>query len=316
MKSAIFASVFAAAALAQPHHRPDALHKRLHTDAKRAVTTECVYETDWVTVTQWVDPETAAPAATATTDGQFYELSSSTSSTSSSAAPVETSTSSVAKPSTTLQTVAKPTTTTTPSPVVVSTTSSSSSVYVAPTPVVVSTTSSSVYVAPTTSTSVYVAPTTSTSVYVAPTTSTSVYAQAVSTTAAAAATTSVASYSSSSDSGSSSDSDSSLAVSYTDGSLTYYTLGMGACGWDDAGKDDSSYVIALSHDIMGTQSNGNPYCGQKIKISAPNGKSLTATVRDKCMGCTPSHIDGSEAIFLELFGSLEAGVETVSWSIN
>ncbi|KAK2590629.1 hypothetical protein QQS21_011695 [Conoideocrella luteorostrata] len=99
------------------------------------------------------------------------------------------------------------------------------------------------------------------------------------------------------------------------GDLTYYAVGMGACGEDDSGKDNSANIVALSHLDMGTQSNGNPKCGKKISIFA-NGKSTTATVRDKCMGCKAGDIDVSEKVYKELYGDLGSGRMPVSWSYN
>jgi outer membrane biosynthesis protein TonB len=99
------------------------------------------------------------------------------------------------------------------------------------------------------------------------------------------------------------------------GKLTYYDLGLGACGFDDGGKDDLEYIVAISAQVMGAQSNGNPICGQTVTIKA-NGKTIVATVRDKCMGCTPDHIDGSKKLFIDLFGSLDKGVGPVEWFFN
>ncbi|KAL2109910.1 hypothetical protein VUR80DRAFT_1841 [Thermomyces stellatus] len=98
------------------------------------------------------------------------------------------------------------------------------------------------------------------------------------------------------------------------GDLTYYDVGMGSCGFDDTGKGDSEFIIALSHVDMGEQSNGNPNCGKKVKITTAEGKSAVATVRDKCMGCASGEIDGSRALFKELFGSLTDGRVPVTWS--
>lgn len=70
---------------------------------------------------------------------------------------------------------------------------------------------------------------------------------------------------------------------------------MGACGEDDTGKDETDYIVALSHDLMGTQSNGNPYCGKTITISY-GGKTVQATVKDKCMGCALDSIDGKPPV--------------------
>ncbi|GKT90938.1 allergen Asp F7 [Colletotrichum tofieldiae] len=97
------------------------------------------------------------------------------------------------------------------------------------------------------------------------------------------------------------------------GDLTYYAVGLGACGEDDSGKDQTENIVAISHLVMGAQSNGNPYCGKKVKITV-NGKTTTATVRDKCMGCKAEDIDVSEKCFLEMFDSLGVGRQTVEWS--
>jgi hypothetical protein len=75
------------------------------------------------------------------------------------------------------------------------------------------------------------------------------------------------------------------------GDLTYYQLGLGACGWDDSGKDYNSNIVAISYLMMGEASNNNPMCGKTISISA-GGKTITAIIRDKCMGCAVDAIDG------------------------
>ena len=99
------------------------------------------------------------------------------------------------------------------------------------------------------------------------------------------------------------------------GDLTYYTVGMGSCGIDDSGKDNTDYIVAVSKDLMGEQSNGNPMCGKTATIS--NGKkSVQATIRDKCGGCAVNDLDASERVFLDLFGVLGVGRDTVTWSIN
>jgi len=203
---------------------------------------------------------------------------------------------------------------------------SSSSVYVAPTPSTSST--SSVYVAPTPS-STYVAPAPSSSeapAYVAPaaaveSSSSPAPAYVPETTSAApvyvAPTTSaapapVATTASSSSSGSSSGECSS--GSPCTGDITYYTAGLGACGITSDG--DTENVVALPHGLMGTQSNGNPYCGKTITVKcSATGKTTTATVVDKCMGCDAYSIDLSNAAFLEL-DDLSVGRTTAEWWFN
>jgi hypothetical protein len=79
--------------------------------------------------------------------------------------------------------------------------------------------------------------------------------------------------------------------------MTYYDTGYpgyGACGWQNDGTKES--VIALPFEFMGTQSNGNPFCGRNVTINH-NGKTTTAMVVDKCMGCHGRAIDLSHAAF-------------------
>ncbi|KAK0720603.1 RlpA-like double-psi beta-barrel-protein domain-containing protein-containing protein, partial [Lasiosphaeris hirsuta] len=99
------------------------------------------------------------------------------------------------------------------------------------------------------------------------------------------------------------------------GEITYYALGLGACGFDDSGKDYTQNIVALSHELMGTQSNGNPYCDRTITVSY-KGKTTTAVVRDKCMGCAIDNIDGSEKLFTDLGEPLGTGRYTVDWWFN
>jgi len=195
----------------------------------------------------------------------------------------------------------------------------SSSVYVAPTPSTSS--ASSVYVAPTPS-STYVAP-----AYVAPVVESSsssspspVYVPETTSAAPAyvAPTTSeapapVATTTSSSSSSGSSSGECSSGSPCT-GDITYYAAGLGACGSTNDG--DTENVVALPHGLMGTQSNGNPYCGKTITVKcSATGKTTTATVVDKCMGCEGYSIDLSNAAFLEL-DDLSVGRTTAEWWFN
>jgi len=66
---------------------------------------------------------------------------------------------------------------------------------------------------------------------------------------------------------------------------------------------------------MGSQSNGNPYCGKTISVRA-NGKTITAQVRDKCPSCARYDLDGTEKMFIDLFGSLTDGRRVVEWWFN
>ncbi|OLN85900.1 Allergen Asp f 7-like protein [Colletotrichum chlorophyti] len=280
--AALLCTVLATTAIAQPHQHGNNKRRHVHgKHQKRHVVTEWVTETafvtEWIdeTSTVWVGPsETPSSSAVPTTSVPAQFFE-----------PASTSSS-----STTLSTSTEPAVA--PSPIYVSVQQAP------PAPV---TTSSVPLPVPETPTPEPVQPTT-TPVVVAPppVPTTSSTPQPVSTPAAP-----------SQGSGSSSPDGSGGAT--RSGDLTYYAVGLGACGEDDSGKDNTENIVALSHLVMGAQSNGNPYCGKKIKITV-NGKSTTATVRDKCMGCKENDIDVSEKCFLEVFDSLGVGRQTVEWS--
>ncbi|KAI5813377.1 RlpA-like double-psi beta-barrel-protein domain-containing protein-containing protein [Pyronema omphalodes] len=96
------------------------------------------------------------------------------------------------------------------------------------------------------------------------------------------------------------------------GLATYYAPGSGSCGWVNSNSDD---IVAISYKIMepldGGNPNNNPNCGRKIKVSY-KGKSLIATVVDKCMGCSPEKIDLAQGAF-EKLSPIDPGVINVSW---
>jgi len=94
------------------------------------------------------------------------------------------------------------------------------------------------------------------------------------------------------------------------GDITFYDTGLGACGITSV---DSDKVVALPWQFMGEQSNGNPYCGRTISITCDTtGKSTTAVVVDKCMGCGGFSIDLSPGAFDEL-DSESVGRTTATW---
>lgn len=95
------------------------------------------------------------------------------------------------------------------------------------------------------------------------------------------------------------------------GDITYYAVGLGSCGGDDSGKDQTENIVALSSTLYASLGDG--LCNKKISISA-NGKTITGTVRDKCPSCAKGSIDVSEKAFVELWGSTGVGRGKVSWS--
>lgn len=307
MKSAtIAAAVLASVAIAQPHQ-----HRRHHHD-KRDLVVE--WETVWETATVIVDEfttETIQPshAATSTDGGQFFQAATTTA-----AAPVAaTSTVQIAAAPqpTTLVPVVVPTTTAVAA-VVEPTTSVAPVVAAAPTttaepaPVEPTTTAEPAPVEPTTTTEVAPVEPTTTAVAVP------VAATTATTAAAAAATT--ASSSSSSSSG----------EDVKTGKMTYYSPGLGSCGYDDSGTDLTKNIVAVdigffqsvsSLTSYGIDEPANPLCNKVITISY-GGSTTTATIRDSCPGCGSMGIDVTQVTFTDLLGSTDAGHAEVSWWLN
>jgi hypothetical protein len=110
------------------------------------------------------------------------------------------------------------------------------------------------------------------------------------------------------------DASSVLGSGYQTSDLTYYILGLSACGKDDTGRDMTDNIVAMSSEVMGPESNTNPTCGRSIKIyNQENGKSSTGVVQDKCPGCKRGSIDVSQKLFQGL-GDLSQGRITISWN--
>ncbi|CAJ2503284.1 Uu.00g106780.m01.CDS01 [Anthostomella pinea] len=309
MKSASFAAaLLASVAVAQPHG-----HNR-HHHAKRDLVTE--WDTVWETATVIVDgteTETIPAAKPTTSDspGQFLETSSS--------APA-------AEP--TVQSVVD-----TPTYVAAPSSSSSTTSTSTSTPVVEPTTPTAA--APTTPTTTetpttQAAPTTTeTPTQAAPITTETPTTQAAPTTEAAPTTypTVEAPSSTTTAAGSTSTLAGADKIQYdvkTPSEITYYTVGPGACGYDDSGKDSSENIVAIPHAFwdsismatsLGVDEPAHPLCNKVISIQSKTG-TTTGTIRDRCGGCENMAIDVTSHAFIDLFGSTTSGRNDVTWWIN
>ncbi|KAI0637156.1 RlpA-like double-psi beta-barrel-protein domain-containing protein-containing protein [Trametes polyzona] len=88
---------------------------------------------------------------------------------------------------------------------------------------------------------------------------------------------------------------------YTNARLTYYDVGLGACGNTNV-PSDWSYGGGYP----------GPNCGRPIEITY-NGKSAKATIQDECPGCpSPGGLDLSTGLFSYL-APLDMGVLYASW---
>lgn len=160
-------------------------------------------------------------------------------------------------------------------------------------------------VIPSSSASAYVAPSSS---YVAPT---SVYTPAY-TPAPSSTETSTPVYTPAPSATSAASSPSTGAPSnHYSGDITYYNPagGYGSCGWT---IQDSDPVVALAHVMMGEQSNGNPWCGKKIKI-LHNGKTFDASIGDKCGGCEGQSIDLTQGLWEIVAPDVDGRGHDVEW---
>jgi hypothetical protein len=86
--------------------------------------------------------------------------------------------------------------------------------------------------------------------------------------------------------------------------MTYYDVGLGACGWSNQPSD---FVVAVNT----AQYSSGRHCGQRVQIRA-YGKTAIAEVVDRCTGCEDHGLDLSEALFAH-FAPKDKGVFLTSW---
>ena len=99
------------------------------------------------------------------------------------------------------------------------------------------------------------------------------------------------------------------------GQATFYKPDTGACGKENS---DSDMIAAVSHSLFDSQGNAkepnsNPVCGKKIKATY-QGKSVTASVMDRCTGCSYNDLDFSPAVFTKLASKDAGRLKGVKWS--
>ncbi|KAI5359917.1 putative RlpA-like domain superfamily protein [Septoria linicola] len=172
------------------------------------------------------------------------------------------------------------------------------------------TSSSSVYVpppAPTTPTSTYVAPAPT---YEAPAPYVPPTSEAAPAPAPAATSPAVKS------SGSGLSGMAAPGKSYT-GDLTWYDVGMGACGKTNVASDP---VIAIPEAIFDSYSTGNPntnpLCGKTITITGKDGSKFTGIVVDRCPGCTVNDLDLSQDFFNKVTNNGDGRVGDMEWCFD
>ncbi|KAK5657228.1 hypothetical protein OQA88_3286 [Cercophora sp. LCS_1] len=90
-----------------------------------------------------------------------------------------------------------------------------------------------------------------------------------------------------------------------EGDLTYFKPGLGACGWTNNITDP---ICAVGHELFdavrnGTNPNGNPLCGRKIRVMRDFSESgrgevaVEVVVVDRCEGCGMMDLDLAPGVF-------------------
>lgn len=89
------------------------------------------------------------------------------------------------------------------------------------------------------------------------------------------------------------------------GDVTYYNVGLGACGHTN---HDSEMVAAVGHHLYDSK---HP-CGKHINVHY-KGKTVNVKVVDRCGGCNDQSLDLSPTAFKKLVGSLGPGRVKADW---
>ncbi|EKM54243.1 uncharacterized protein PHACADRAFT_97638 [Phanerochaete carnosa HHB-10118-sp] len=100
---------------------------------------------------------------------------------------------------------------------------------------------------------------------------------------------------------------------------TYYETGLGACGITNS---DTDYIAAVSHTLFdnfpgygGGNSNSNPICGKSATANY-DGKSVSFTITDRCVGCAEWDLDFSPTAFSQLANEDVGRIYGVTWSLD
>ncbi|CAE6485256.1 unnamed protein product [Rhizoctonia solani] len=109
------------------------------------------------------------------------------------------------------------------------------------------------------------------------------------------------------------------------GQLTYFSIGLGACGWTNT---DTEWVAAISHELYdnwpgyaGGNPNNNPVCttphtADVTSLYKDGGKTIRVGIVDRCEGCALWDLDLSPSAFQQ-FAPLATGrLYGATWHFN
>lgn len=104
---------------------------------------------------------------------------------------------------------------------------------------------------------------------------------------------------------------------YYTGDLTYYTPGLGACGFTNTEAD---HIVAIPEKIFDAYNNGNPnnnpLCNKTVTITGKNGQKYTAKIVDRCPGCTENDLDLTQSFFNTVTSNGDGRVSGMQWCFD
>ncbi|KAL6849022.1 hypothetical protein ACO1O0_008552 [Amphichorda felina] len=89
------------------------------------------------------------------------------------------------------------------------------------------------------------------------------------------------------------------------GSTSYFTPGLGACGWTNGEGD---MIAAIDSGVFDSQAP----CGRMVRVTGAAGTADVQIV-DRCPGCGPNGLDLSPTAFQMIVGSLDIGRADTTW---
>lgn len=101
------------------------------------------------------------------------------------------------------------------------------------------------------------------------------------------------------------------ATNYLSGSST------GSCGWPIDGTQKIVALCQTFYDKFGStaNSNNNPLCGRKVKITTDTGATDEATIVDRTVTCSTWDLDMSQNLFFDTFPFGDGRVGGVKWEL-
>lgn len=100
------------------------------------------------------------------------------------------------------------------------------------------------------------------------------------------------------------------------GELTYYDVGLGACGRQNGNGEMVAAASMLLYDgfngYTGSDPNQNPICGKQAVIHF-EGKEITVTIIDRCVGCAKYDLDLSPTAFSAVADQGRGRLQGATW---